>query len=133
MLMIYILDINEDSFSTQHNHNKIVMFHGGLMSKYYELLKSANDNNLPTQIDERSGIDLNIFRELFQAGFISAIDASSSDDQCYLDVRITSAGRQELQNIVSKSEPWWKDFSKRVAILTIIVALLGVIAAIVYK
>ncbi len=103
------------------------------MSKYYELLKSANDNNLPTQIDERSGIDLNIFRELFQAGFISAIDASSSDDQCYLDVRITSAGRQELQNIVSKSEPWWKDFNKRVAILTIIVALLGVIAAIVYK
>ena len=109
------------------------MFHKGLMSKYYELLKSANNNNLPTQIDERSGIVLNIFRELFQAGFLSAIDASSSDDLCYLDVRITSSGRQELQNIVSKYEPWWKYFNKRVTILTIIVALFGVIAAIIYR
>jgi hypothetical protein len=45
-----------------------------------------------------------IVRELVEAGHVAAIDASSMDGDCYLDPRITIAGREYLRELRQFSE-----------------------------
>lgn len=60
-----------------------------MMSQYMKLLEMAANRALPDKIDEETDIPLDIVRELVEAGYLKAIDASSFDGDTFLSPRIT--------------------------------------------
>jgi len=66
------------------------------MKEHMRILELASRDALPDPIDEDSGIPVSIVRELVQAGYLTAIDASSFDGIVYLDMHITIPGRDYL-------------------------------------
>jgi hypothetical protein len=73
------------------------------MEQHYKILKLAADGNLPRKIDKTSGLSVDIVRELIEAGYLKAIDASSYDGIKYLQTRITLSGREYLNELRSKT------------------------------
>jgi len=73
-----------------------------MMSEHLKLLQLAANNDLPNTIDEDTGIPLDIFRELLDAGYLKAIDAGSSDGDAYMSPKITLSGREYLESLKSK-------------------------------
>ena len=69
------------------------------MEQYISILRRAASDDLPDPADTRSGVDLVLFRELYEAGYIEAIDASSFDGPSYVSPRITLAGREYLTDL----------------------------------
>ena len=59
------------------------------MKSYEKLLKLAIDGELPKNISEDDFPDIDIFVELYNRGFIDAIDASTLDGKAYLNPKIT--------------------------------------------
>ena len=64
------------------------------MKSYEKILKLAIQGKLPKNISEDNFPDIDIFVELYQSGFIDAIDASSLDGKAYLNPKITFEGRE---------------------------------------
>jgi hypothetical protein len=67
------------------------------MEEYWRLLELAASGQLPERIEEQSTPEFNIFRELIEAGYLTAVDASHMLGRAYLQPRITLAGREYLQ------------------------------------
>ena len=67
------------------------------MEEHCRLLELAAGGQLPERVDEQSTPEFDIFRELIEAGYLKAIDASHMGGRAYLDPRITLAGREYLQ------------------------------------
>ena len=100
------------------------------MSEHQKILQLAADGDLPDPIDEKSGISLDIFEELYKAGLVQAIDDCSFDGRCYMEPRITMAGRRKLSEFGSRAEPWWRSFDRRLAVLGILLTILAIVVAI---
>jgi DNA-binding transcriptional ArsR family regulator len=66
------------------------------LDEHIRILTLAERGELPHSIVENSPISVAIVRELFEAGLLHAIDASSFDGPEYLDARITMEGRRYL-------------------------------------
>ncbi|WP_421794146.1 hypothetical protein [Hydrocarboniphaga effusa] len=66
------------------------------MNEHLRILDLATRNALPAEIDDQSDPSAQIFRELLDAGYVTAIDASSFDGEAFLNPRITLAGREYL-------------------------------------
>lgn len=112
-----------------------------LTSTMIEILKCAAANDLPETVDERTaGINLNEFKALVRSGSIEAIDASADDGDCYLEPKITLRGLGLLsahvpeptpeRHIASEPfppamQPWWISFDRRLAVVALVVAVLG--------
>ncbi len=64
------------------------------MESYEKILKLAIQGKLPKNMSEDNFPDIDIFVELYQSGFIDAIDASSLDGKAYLNPKITFKGRE---------------------------------------
>ena len=71
------------------------------MEKHQNILDSLASNNFPSQIDENNFPLINIFKELYEVGYVKAVDASSYDGICYMEPRITLAGREYLKKLTS--------------------------------
>lgn len=74
------------------------------MDDHRTILEAAADGELPKEINDRTEISVASVRELIEAGYLEAIDASSMDGPAYLDPRITYQGRLHLKEL-EKSEP----------------------------
>lgn len=72
------------------------------MKEHIRILELASRGALPDQIDENSDISVIIVRELVQAGYITAIDATSFDGITYLDLHITIPGREYLRRLLQR-------------------------------
>lgn len=73
-----------------------------MMSEHLRLLELAANNGLPDTIDEETGLPLDIVRELVDAGYLKAIDASSFDGDAYMSPKITLPGREYLERLKSE-------------------------------
>lgn len=62
------------------------------------ILKSVECGDLPDKIDSNSDIDINLFKELYDADLVDAIDSTSFDGPAYLNPKITFTGREYLKN-----------------------------------
>lgn len=71
------------------------------MKEYMKILEIAADGNFPEKIDETSELSVDTVRELIEAGYLTAIDASSFDGIAYLQARITLPGREYLDVLKS--------------------------------
>lgn len=69
------------------------------MKEHIRILELASRDSLPDEINEESDISVSIVRELVQAGYLSAIDATSFDGIAYLDLHITIPGREYLRRL----------------------------------
>lgn len=69
------------------------------MKSYEKLLKLAIDGELPKNISEDDFPDIDIFVELYNRGFIDAIDASTLDGKAYLNPKITFEGREHYDSL----------------------------------
>jgi hypothetical protein len=69
------------------------------MEEHLRILELGARGALPDSIDESSELPVSIVRELLEAGYLAAIDASSKDGIAYLDPRITLAGREYLRQL----------------------------------
>lgn len=67
------------------------------MKEHIRILELASHDALPDQIDEGSDIPVSLVRELVQAGYLTAIDATSFDGIAYIDLHITIPGREYLK------------------------------------
>jgi hypothetical protein len=94
-----------------------------------EILKLAALGQLPRAVDRNSAIDLSAFKELYMAGLVEAKDASADTGDCYLEPAITTAGREYLRIHSEARSPWWSSFDKRVTVVGLVVAVLGLAAA----
>jgi len=72
------------------------------MKEYHRILDLASKGALPDRIDENSEIPIPIIRELVQANYLTAIDASSFDGTAYLNPQITVSGREQLHQYQSE-------------------------------
>ncbi len=69
------------------------------MEQHLRILELGARGALPDSIDECSELPISIIRELVEAGYLAAIDASSKDGIAYLDPRITLTGREYLRQL----------------------------------
>jgi hypothetical protein len=69
------------------------------MNDHLRVLELASRDALPEQIHEQSEIPIAIVRELVEAGYLHALDASSMDGDAYLNARITLPGREYLRHL----------------------------------
>ena len=58
------------------------------MDEELTILRMARDKTLPNPLGETSGIDIDRVAELFDAGLLKGINASTYDAKEFLDVRI---------------------------------------------
>lgn len=73
------------------------------MKEHIEILKMAVNKTLPKDIDVRSSISLDAFKELYDAGYIDALDVSDLSGHAYKDPKITIQGREYLSELNEKS------------------------------
>jgi hypothetical protein len=66
------------------------------MDEHRKLLELAASGGLPSSISRSGEISVDVFRDLFEAGYVSAVEAHSFSGRAYLEPRITLAGRQFL-------------------------------------
>lgn len=69
------------------------------MKSYEKLLKLAIDGKLPKNISEDDFPDIDMFVELYNRGFIDAIDASTLDGKAYINPKITFEGREYYNSL----------------------------------
>lgn len=106
-----------------------------------EMLERAAADDLPKIVDGSTpGINLHEFQALLRGGAIKAIDASADDGDCYLEPKITLHGLELLGDqapelasvrhvgmapIPPALQPWWSSFDRRLAVVALVVAVLG--------
>ena len=91
-----------------------------------ELLHRAALGQLPRSIDQYTpGVDLQAFKGLHRAGLIEAVDASADCGDTYLEPVIALRGHEVLEHQASTVRPWWASFDRRVTIVGLLVAVLG--------
>lgn len=100
------------------------------MEEHRSILHVAEAGQLPNTVDESSDFDMDVFEELIQSGLIGGTDACSDDGRCYLEPRITLAGREYLANLGTDNVSWWHNFDRRIAVIGLIVAVLGLAYAV---
>jgi hypothetical protein len=70
------------------------------------ILERASTGTLPTSINSTSELPLAVVRELVEAGYLAAVDATTLAGIEYLDPRITMSGREHLRALQqSEAEP----------------------------
>lgn len=62
-----------------------------------EILRQAATDTLPHRIDSTSSVPVLIVRELVSSTYLEAIDTSSVDGPSFMNVRITTSGREYLR------------------------------------
>lgn len=97
------------------------------MTTQIEILSRAAAGNLPKAIDENCEINIDVFKELYKAGLMTAINASADDGECYLEPKISTAGREYLERANEKNQPWWKSIDRRFSVLALVIALVGIV------
>jgi len=74
------------------------------MKEHAHVLNQAARGELPASVDSASYPAVTVVQELIEAGYLTAIDASSHDGVAYLNPRITMAGREYLAQLREKPE-----------------------------
>lgn len=77
------------------------------MEEHKYILELLSKNEFPDEITEGEFALTGVFKELYEQGYVTAIDASSCDGDSYLEPRITISGRKfltELTNPVSSAQ-----------------------------
>lgn len=69
------------------------------MKEHHHILELAAQNELPERIDSDSTFSVEIVRELVEAGYIKAINASSLSGVAFLNPKITLPGREYLAQL----------------------------------
>lgn len=88
------------------------------LAEHRKILERAAANKLPDRIGEGSELSAEAFRELYEQGFVAAIDVSSDDGRAYLEPRATIAGREYLNELQRReSEKSAANRLKRAAIV----------------
>ena len=77
------------------------------------ILELAEQGGLPSKLGDSSEIDIAIFRELHDSGYLSAKEVTSFSGVGYLEPRITMTGRQLLDEMRAeeKTTPRGKVFA----------------------
>ncbi|WP_170181172.1 toll/interleukin-1 receptor domain-containing protein [Chlorobaculum thiosulfatiphilum] len=74
------------------------------MKEHLRILELAAKNGLPEEMDSASELSIEVVQELVEVGYLKAIDASSDDGISYLEPKITLAGREYLQGLISRKK-----------------------------
>lgn len=74
------------------------------MEEHFRILDRAAHETLPEQVDQNSDISISVVRELCEAGYLQAIDASTLGGRAYLNPRITVPGREYLRKLQAERE-----------------------------
>lgn len=69
------------------------------MINHKKILKLAIEGNLPKNISKDNFPDIDIFEELYDRGFVKAIDASSLAGKAFLEPKITLEGREYYESL----------------------------------
>jgi hypothetical protein len=65
--------------------------------QFIKVLELAERSALPDRIEDDSVVPVSIVKELYEGGFLDAIDASSADGSEYMEPRINVRGREYLK------------------------------------
>ena len=71
------------------------------MEEHKSILEKLSNNDFPSEIDEQSFPQIAIFKELYDQGYIKALDVSSDDGDAFLNPKITLPGRKYLAELKS--------------------------------
>ena len=88
------------------------------------ILKLAQDQKLPENINSDSGLNLDCVKGLVERGYIQAIDISSKSGVGFMEPKITLAGVEYLEANSTKTK-WFHSFQNRIAVISLIVAVIG--------
>ena len=75
-----------------------------MLEEHRQLLEQAAAGQLPKRIMEHSTPGFTIFRELIEAGYLTAVNASHTLEGAYLEPRITLDGREYLKKLSGVSQ-----------------------------
>ena len=73
------------------------------MKEHINILELAVNDGLPKAVDENSTVSLEAFKELYDAGYIDALDVSDLNGHAYKNPKITIEGREYLSQLKQKS------------------------------
>lgn len=69
------------------------------MKEYLSILRAARHKELPEAINSSGSHSIEYIKELYDAGYLSGIDASDADGLEYLDIVLTASGRELLARL----------------------------------
>ncbi len=95
------------------------------MEKYKQVLEDLKNDKLSGGVEEGSYEFIREFKELYDQGYIKAINASADTGLSYLDPQITIPGQAYLESLDTSKPRWWHNFNSRIAVLTLIVSIIG--------
>jgi len=75
-----------------------------IMKQHLIILELAAQGKLPEKIDSASHLSVTVVRELIDAGYLKAIDASSLEGIACIQPKITLAGREYLARHRNRTE-----------------------------
>jgi hypothetical protein len=67
------------------------------------ILQQAANSKLPQQVNDDSEIPVSLVGELVAAGYLEAVNASTSDGPCFVNPTITILGREYLRTLESRA------------------------------
>ena len=97
------------------------------MTPQIEILSRAASGSLPKVIDKNCEIDIEAFKELYKSGLMLAFNASAGNGECYLEPKISTAGRECLESFNEKNKPWWENIDRRFKVIALVISLLAIV------
>jgi hypothetical protein len=74
------------------------------LQEHLKILKLAVEGKLPYRIDEQSGVELHIVKELVDLDLLKALDASDTQHISFLEPSITIPGREYLMKLEERKK-----------------------------
>lgn len=86
------------------------------MEEHKRILESLSSNNCPSEVDGKKFSGIEVFKELYDRGYIDAVNVTTDDRVAFLSPKITLAGREYLSELKSaiSSEPAYKSKAMKI-------------------
>jgi len=86
------------------------------MEEHKRILESLSSNNCPSEVDGKTFPGIEVFKELYNRGYIDAVNVTTDDRVAFLSPKITLAGREHLSELKSaiNSEPAYKSKAMKI-------------------
>ena len=100
------------------------------MEKHRTILRQISNGEFPDRVFDRDYADIQVVLELFEAHLITGANFSDENETGFGNLSLTMEGRAMLDSLDQEAVPkkWYQQFSNRIAVLSVLVAILSIVA-----
>jgi len=100
------------------------------MEKHRRILREISNGEFPDRVFDHDYAEIQVVRELFEANLIKGANFSDDSEIGFGYLSLTMEGRAMLDSLDQQAAPkkWYQQFSNRIAVLGVLVAILAIVA-----